>query len=69
MTGTILRGIGSFYTVKEDETGEQRILRAKKKFRRERIFYFIKIIFIYFYFCAIFFTCIIYLIYYIFPVI
>lgn len=37
MTGTILRGIGSFYTVKEDETGEQWTLRAKKKFRRERI--------------------------------
>ena len=36
-TGTILRGIGSFYTVREDETGELQTLRAKKKFRREHI--------------------------------
>ncbi len=35
--GTILRGIGSFYTVSEDGTGEQHTLRAKKKFRREKI--------------------------------
>ena len=33
-TGTILRGVGSFYTVREDETGTDRILRARKKFRR-----------------------------------
>ena len=36
-TGTILRGIGSFYTAREDETGQDWTLRAKKKFRRERI--------------------------------
>ena len=36
-TGTILRGIGSFYTVREDGSGTDWTLRAKKKFRRERI--------------------------------
>ena len=37
LTGTILRGIGSFYTVREDGTGTDRVLRAKKKFRRASI--------------------------------
>ena len=36
-TGTILRGVGSYYTVAEDGTGTQHTLRAKKKFRREHI--------------------------------
>ena len=35
--GTILRGVGSFYTAAEDGSGETRVLRAKKKFRREHI--------------------------------
>ena len=33
---TLIRGIGSFYTVKDSEQNEY-ILRCKKKFRRERI--------------------------------
>ena len=36
-TGTILRGIGSFYTAEEDGSGTLHTLRAKKKLRRERI--------------------------------
>ncbi len=32
--GTILRGIGGFYTAREDGSGETRTLRAKKKFRK-----------------------------------
>ncbi len=36
-TGVILRGVGSFYTVRDEETGEQQVLRAKKKFRKMRI--------------------------------
>ena len=35
--GTIVQGVGSFYTAAEDETGERYTLRAKKKFRREHI--------------------------------
>ena len=35
--GTIIKGVGSFYTVREAETGELWVLRAKKKFRRERV--------------------------------
>ena len=35
--GILLRGIGSFYTALEEETGETWTLRAKKKFRREHI--------------------------------
>ena len=35
--GTVIRGIGSFYTVREEATGETFTLRAKKKFRREHI--------------------------------
>ena len=34
--GTLIRGIGSFYTVK-DADGEEYTLRCKKKFRREKI--------------------------------
>ena len=36
MQGTILRGIGGFYTVM-DETGAQHTLRAQRKLRRERM--------------------------------
>ena len=36
-SGTILRGVGSFYTVLQENTGEQWTLRAKKRFRREHI--------------------------------
>ncbi len=35
--GILLRGVGSFYTVLDERTGETWTLRAKKKFRRERI--------------------------------
>ncbi len=35
--GTILRGIGGFYTAAEEGTEERRTLRARKKFRREHI--------------------------------
>ncbi len=35
-SGTLIRGIGSFYTVKADG-GEEYVLRCKKKFRHERI--------------------------------
>lgn len=35
--GILLRGIGSFYTVLEEETGATWTVRAKKKFRRERV--------------------------------
>ena len=35
--GILLRGIGSFYTAEEEETKELFTLRAKKKFRRERL--------------------------------
>jgi len=34
--GVLIRGIGSFYTVREDE-GQECILRCKKKFRRESL--------------------------------
>ena len=34
--GTLIRGIGSFYTAK-DSSGKEYILRCKKKFRHERI--------------------------------
>ena len=34
--GTLVRGIGSFYTVRDGEHGEY-ILRCKKKFRREKL--------------------------------
>ena len=34
--GTVIRGIGSFYTVRE-ENGPLRTLRAQKKIRREKI--------------------------------
>ena len=33
--GTLIRGIGSFYTVRENGTGETYTLRCKKKFRRQ----------------------------------
>ena len=33
--GTLIRGIGSFYTVREEQ-GTEYTLRCKKKFRRER---------------------------------
>ena len=36
MQGVIVRGRGGFYTVR-DETGAEYVLRAKKKFRRQRI--------------------------------
>ena len=36
MRGTLVRGIGSFYTVR-DEDGKEYILRCKKKFRHERM--------------------------------
>ena len=35
--GTILRGIGGFYTAVEENSGQQWTLRAKKKFRREHL--------------------------------
>jgi len=34
--GTVIRGVGSFYTVR-DEEGTDHTLRAKKKFRREHV--------------------------------
>ena len=34
--GTLVRGVGSFYTVRTPE-GEEYTLRCKKKFRRERL--------------------------------
>ncbi|MBQ3079604.1 MAG: ribosome small subunit-dependent GTPase A [Clostridia bacterium] len=37
MTGIILQGIGGFYTVMDDETGERYQLRAQAKIRRERL--------------------------------
>ena len=36
MQGTILRGIGGFYTVLDD-AGEEHTLRAQRKIRRERM--------------------------------
>ena len=36
MEGVIVRGRGGFYTVR-DEAGEEYVLRAKKKFRRQKI--------------------------------
>ena len=36
MEGVIVRGRGGFYTVR-DEAGQEFVLRAKKKFRRQRI--------------------------------
>ena len=36
MQGTILRGIGGFYTVLDD-AGEEYTLRAQRKLRRERM--------------------------------
>ena len=36
MEGVIVRGRGGFYTVR-DETGQEFVLRAKKKFRRQKI--------------------------------
>ena len=36
LRGTLIRGIGGFYTA-EDETGSEFTLRCRKKFRRERI--------------------------------
>ncbi len=35
MTGSIMRGIGSFYTVLSDEDGREYTLRAQKKLRRQ----------------------------------
>lgn len=35
-SGTLIRGIGSFYTVR-DRNGQEYILRCKKKFRREKL--------------------------------
>lgn len=37
MTGSILRGIGSFYTVLSDEDGQEYTLRAQKKLRHQRL--------------------------------
>ena len=37
MTGSILRGIGSFYTVLCDEDGQEYTLRAQKKLRHQRL--------------------------------
>ena len=37
MTGSILRGIGSFYTVLCDEDGQEYTLRAQKKLRHQRM--------------------------------
>lgn len=37
MTGSILRGIGSFYTVLADEDGQEYTLRAQKKLRHQRM--------------------------------
>lgn len=37
MTGSILRGIGSFYTVLADEDGQEYTLRAQKKLRRQHM--------------------------------
>ena len=37
MTGSIMRGIGSFYTVLCDEDGQEYTLRAQKKVRRQRL--------------------------------
>ena len=37
MTGSILRGIGSFYTVLSDEDGQEYTLRAQKKLRHQKM--------------------------------
>ena len=37
MTGSILRGIGSFYTVLCDEDGREYTLRAQKKLRHQKM--------------------------------
>ena len=37
MTGKIMRGIGSFYTVLCDEDGLEYTLRAQKKLRHQRL--------------------------------
>ena len=37
MTGSILRGIGSFYTVLADEDGQEYTLRAQKKLRHQKM--------------------------------
>ncbi|MBP3655624.1 MAG: ribosome small subunit-dependent GTPase A [Clostridia bacterium] len=37
MTGSIMRGIGSFYTVLCDEDGQEYTLRAQKKLRRQHM--------------------------------
>lgn len=37
MTGSIMRGIGSFYTVLCDEDGQEYTLRAQKKLRHQRL--------------------------------
>ena len=37
MTGSILRGIGSFYTVLCDEDGQEYTLRAQKKLRHQKM--------------------------------
>ena len=37
MTGSILRGIGSFYTVLCDEDGQEYTLRAQKKLRHQKL--------------------------------
>ena len=36
MRGTLIRGIGSFYTVKDEKRSEY-VLRCKKKFRHEKM--------------------------------
>ncbi|HML48725.1 MAG TPA: hypothetical protein PKE04_18435 [Clostridia bacterium] len=35
MTGTILKGMGGLYTVRNDEGGEQYVLRARGRFRHD----------------------------------
>lgn len=37
MTGSILRGIGSFYTVLCEEDGQEYTLRAQKKLRHQKL--------------------------------
>jgi len=37
MTGSIMRGIGSFYTVLSDEDGQEYTLRAQKKLRHQKM--------------------------------
>ena len=37
MTGSIMRGIGSFYTVLCDEDGQEYTLRAQKKLRHQKL--------------------------------